>query len=44
MMKSLVLGLCVAFLATGAFAQGAADNTLTPAERGGGWTLLFDGK
>jgi hypothetical protein len=44
MMKSLVLGLCVAFLATGAFAQGAADNTLTPAEKAGGWKLLFDGK
>ncbi len=43
-MKSLVLGLCVAFLATGAFAQGAADNTLTSAERVGGWKLLFDGK
>ena len=45
-MKSLALGLCVAALATGAFAQAkpAADNTLTPAEKAAGWKLLFDGK
>jgi hypothetical protein len=46
-MKSLVLGLALAVIATGAFAAvGAApaDNTLTPAESAGGWKLLFDGK
>jgi len=45
-MKTLALGLCIAALATGAFAQGkpAADNTLTPAEKAAGWKLLFDGK
>jgi len=43
-MKSLVLGLALAVLATGAFAQGAPDNTLTPAEKAAGWKLLFDGK
>ena len=40
-MKSLVIGLALAAVATGAL---AADNTLTPAERKAGWTLLFDGK
>lgn len=40
-MKALVIGLALAALATGAL---AADNTLTPAERKAGWTLLFDGK
>jgi hypothetical protein len=46
-MKTLALGLCLAVLATGAFAQGKStgpDNTLTPAEKAAGWKLLFDGK
>ncbi|MFI4949740.1 MAG: DUF1080 domain-containing protein [Caulobacterales bacterium] len=44
-MKSLVLGLAVAVLASGAFAASApAPNTLTPAEKAAGWKLLFDGK
>jgi len=46
-MKSLAFGLVLAVLATGAFAQDkatAAPNTLTPAEKAGGWKLLFDGK
>ena len=38
-MKSLALALTL--LATPAL---AADNTLTPAEKHAGWTLLFDGK
>ena len=42
-MKTLALGLCLAAIATGAFAQ-RADNTLTSAEKAAGWTLLFDGK
>ena len=46
-MKAVVLGLGLALLATAvpasaAFAQ--APNTLTPAEKAGGWKLLFDGK
>jgi hypothetical protein len=42
----LALGVCLAVLATGAFAQekAAPDNTLTPAEKAAGWKLLFDGK
>ena len=40
-MKSLVLALAVATISTSAV---AADNTLTPAEKKAGWTLLFDGK
>jgi hypothetical protein len=40
-MKSLVLGFAIALMATAAM---AADNTLTPAERAAGWTLLFDGR
>lgn len=44
-MKSLVLGLAVAVLASGAFAAPApAPNTLTAAEKAAGWKLLFDGK
>jgi hypothetical protein len=46
-MKSLALGLCLAVIATGAFAAAAArpaDNTLTPAEASDGYKLLFDGK
>jgi hypothetical protein len=43
-MKSLALGLALAVIASGAFAQGAPDNALTPAEKTGGWKLLFDGR
>ena len=43
-MKSIVLGLSLAVIATGAFAQGPADNTLSAAEKAAGFTLLFDGK
>ena len=43
-MKSLALGLALAVIAGGAWAQGAPDNKLTPAEASGGWKLLFDGK
>ncbi|HEY2356561.1 MAG TPA: DUF1080 domain-containing protein [Phenylobacterium sp.] len=48
-MKSLVLGLCLAVLATGVFAAEKAEdasgpNTLTRAEKAAGWKLLFDGK
>ena len=46
-MKTLVLGLALAVLATGALAQGApaaADNTLTAGEKAAGWSLIFDGK
>ena len=39
----LVLGFALAILATGAFAA-EAPNTLTAAEKAGGWKLLFDGK
>ena len=42
-MRSLALALCLAVVATGAIAQ-TPDNSLTPAERAGGWKLLFDGK
>lgn len=42
-MKALAFGLCLAVLATSAFAADA-PNTLTPAEKAGGWKLLFDGK
>ena len=42
-MKSLALSLCLAVLATGAFAQDK-PNTLTAAEKAAGWKLLFDGK
>ncbi|HEY3947442.1 DUF1080 domain-containing protein [Phenylobacterium sp.] len=41
-MKPVVLGLGLALLASAAFAQ--APNTLTAAEKAGGWKLLFDGK
>jgi len=40
-MKFLALGLALAVVATSAL---AADNTLTPAEKKAGWTLLFDGR
>jgi hypothetical protein len=43
----LALGLCLAAIATGAFAAEKAmapDNTLTPAEASAGYKLLFDGK
>jgi len=40
-MKILALGLALAVVATSA---PAAENTLTPAEKKAGWTLLFDGK
>jgi hypothetical protein len=46
-MKTLALSLCLAVIATGAFAAmaaPAADNTLTPAEVQAGYKLLFDGK
>jgi hypothetical protein len=48
-MKTLALGLCLALLASGAFAAvrsapTPAPNTLTPAEKAAGWKLLFDGK
>ena len=46
-MKTLALALCLAVLATGAFAKDkpmAQPNTLTPAEKAAGWKLLFDGK
>ena len=46
-MKTLVLGLCLAVLATGAFAKDksmSAPNTLTASEKAAGWKLLFDGK
>src|SRR6266481_7916113 len=46
-MKSPALGLCLAVIATGAFAQdkpGGPDNSLSPAEKSAGWTLLFNGK
>jgi hypothetical protein len=43
-MKSLALGLALAVIATVAFAQGAGDNALTPAEKADGWKLLFDGR
>jgi len=42
-MKALAVGFALALLATGAFAA-EAPNTLTPAEKAGGWRLLFDGK
>jgi hypothetical protein len=44
-MKALAIGLAVASLALAAAAPAfAADNQLTPAEKAGGWKLLFDGK
>jgi hypothetical protein len=46
-MKTLAFGLCLAVIATGAFAAEkamVADNTLTPAEVAAGYKLLFDGK
>lgn len=48
-MKTFLLGLSLAVIApaviaTGALAQAPADNTLTPAEKAAGFTLLFDGK
>ena len=46
-MKTLARGLCLAVLASGAFAQEkpmGPDNTLTAAEKASGWKLLFDGK
>jgi hypothetical protein len=42
-MKALVLGLAAALVMAAAPAF-AADNELTPAEKAGGWKLLFDGK
>jgi hypothetical protein len=39
----IALGFCLAVLATSAFAA-EAPNTLTSAEKAGGWKLLFDGK
>ena len=42
-MRAIFLALAVSGLATGA-AAAAAENTLTPAEKGAGWMLLFDGK
>ncbi len=39
-LKSLLVGLALA----STMALQAADNELTPAERGGGWRLLFDGQ
>jgi hypothetical protein len=41
-MKAFAFGVVLAALATGAFAQ--PMNTLTPAEKQAGWSLLFDGK
>jgi len=41
--SKIALGFCLAVLATSAFAADA-PNTLTPAEKAGGWKLLFDGK
>jgi hypothetical protein len=43
-MKALALGLAVASLMLAAAPAFAADNQLTPAEKAGGWKLLFDGK
>ena len=40
-MKAFAFGLVLAALATGALAQ--PMNRLTPAEKGAGWSLLFDG-
>ncbi|MBX3485354.1 DUF1080 domain-containing protein [Phenylobacterium sp.] len=41
-MKAFAFGVMLAVLATGALAQ--PMNTLTPAEKEAGWTLLFDGR
>lgn len=42
-MKPRLLATLLA-LAASVLAASAADNTLTPAEKSGGWQLLFDGK
>jgi hypothetical protein len=42
-MSQRVLLVCVVAIAAGSGAS-AADNTLTSAEKGAGWRLLFDGK
>ncbi|WP_296595760.1 DUF1080 domain-containing protein [Phenylobacterium sp.] len=45
-MRAILFGAALAAMASGALTTRAlaADNTLTPAEKKAGWTLLFDGK